>query len=113
MSGGGNGGDRRASPNQFKMLIQSWPIVATLAGSLIAGLMQWSEVRRDLSVIERRLIDADRRVIALEAADAAHAAAMTDLRLGLARIEGLLNAIKIDIETQPPPRPRRRANLEQ
>ena len=101
------GGDRRAALNPLKLLIQAWPIVAVLVSSLVAGMMQWADIRRDLGVIERRLTETDRRVIALEAADVAHAAAMTEVKVALAEIKATLALIRAEIET--PPRPRRRA----
>lgn len=100
--------DRRASPHPLKVLAQGWPILASVFAALIGMFMQWADLRRDMGVIERRLMENDRRVANLEAIDAANAALMTELKVSLAEIKAEIRALRIEMEIGPPPRSQRR-----
>ena len=110
MSQNQSGVDRRHPPSHWRMVIQSWPIVSMIAASLVAGFMQWAELRRDISLFERRLMETDRRVVVLEASDQVQLATLTELKVTLAEIKTSLRGLQSELESSP--RNRRRADAQ-
>jgi len=89
--------EKSPRPTAWTELLRAWPILSMLLVGFVAGLLKWSEVQRDLGVIERRQTEAERRLSQLETADLAVGAVLAETRIALSEVRTELRLLREDV----------------
>ncbi len=89
--------EKSSGRSAWTELLRAWPILSMLLAGFVAGLLKWSDVQRDLGVIERRQSEAERRLAQLEAADLAVGAVLAETRIALSEVRTELRLLREDV----------------
>ncbi|MFY7963202.1 MAG: hypothetical protein ACOVVK_24225 [Elsteraceae bacterium] len=89
--------DKSPKPGAWAELLRAWPILSMVLAAFVAGLLKWSDIQRDLGVIERRQTEAERRLALLETADLAVGAVLAETRIALSELRTELRLLREDV----------------
>lgn len=89
--------EKSQRPGAWAEVLRAWPILSMVMAGFVAGLLKWSDIQRDLGVIERRQSEAERRLALLESADLAVGAVLAETRIALSEVRTELRLLREDV----------------
>jgi len=91
--------EKLARPSGWAELLKAWPVLSMVLVAFVAGLLKWSDAQREIGVIERRQLDAERRIAQLESADLAIGAVLAETRIALTEVRTELRLLRDDVRS--------------
>jgi hypothetical protein len=89
--------EKSPRPSAWAELLRAWPILSMVLAGFVAGMLKWSDVQRDIGVIERRQTEAERRLALLEAVDLTVGAVLAETRIALSEVRTELRLLREDV----------------